>query len=155
MVSLNGFKIKYEDGKIWKWRENKSKPSEWREIKVSVRNNGYRHVGLNKKFYSYHRIVYFIHNPDWDIHNSSMDNQIDHIDRDRSNNNIENLRMVTASQNQWNRDAKGYYFVKARGKYVAEIKVGNIKKYIGRFDTEYEARQAYLDAKTKYHIIEC
>ena len=33
---LNGLKIKYEDDKLWAWRENKSKPSYWREMKGNI-----------------------------------------------------------------------------------------------------------------------
>ena len=77
MVLLNGMKIKYEDGKIFMWRETKTKPSYWWELKGCVdKRRGYRIVSINKKLYLYHRVLYFIHNDDWDIHNSSTDNSI-------------------------------------------------------------------------------
>ena len=158
MVSLNGLNIKYESDKVWVWREkwgkHKLKNPSWWELKGSInKGNGYRHVKINNKIYQYHRVVYFIHNPDWDIHNSSMDNMIDHIDRDRSNNNIENMRVATNQENLWNRDCKGYYFCKASGKYRAEICVNGKRKHLGLFVSEDEARNAYLNAKTKYHVI--
>jgi len=149
---LNGLKIKYEEGKVWMWRELKTKPPYWREAKGCVnKSNGYRELRINYKLYKYHRVVYFIHNQEWDIHNSSTDNMIDHIDRDRLNNNIENLRVVTHSQNMCNTDAKGYTFHKATGKYMAEICVDGKKKNLGYFVTENDAHQAYLLAKEKYH----
>ena len=81
-----------------------------------------------------------------------MDNSIDHIDRDKSNNNIENLRVVTNAQNQWNRDVKGYSFHKATGKYAARINVNYKDKHLGLFENEDDARNAYLNGKGKYHI---
>jgi len=154
MVSLNGMKIKYESDKIWLWRENKSKPPYWRETKGTInKKDGYRQVMINYKLYKYHRVVYWIRNPEWDIDDNCRDNSIDHIDRDKSNNNIENLRVVTHQQNHWNRDGKGYYFHKANGKYKAQINVDGKQKYLGYFVTEDDARNAYLNAKAKYHII--
>ena len=93
---LNRRKIKYEDGKLWVWRETKTKPSYWIELKGCVKKDGYKSVSINYKLYLYHRVVYFINNPDWDIHNSSTDNMIDHIDRDRLNNNINSLYSIDA-----------------------------------------------------------
>ena len=149
---LNGMKIKYEDGKVWTWRELKSKSSYWREMKGCVnKGNGYRQVMINNKKYMYHRVVYFIHNQEWKIHDISMSNHIDHIDRNPLNNNIENLRVVTNQQNQWNQDGKGYSFHKPSEKYLAQITVENKKKYLGRFVNEEDARQAYLEAKNIYH----
>tara|TARA_R110002050_G_C8620374_1_gene487390 strand:+ start:96 stop:560 length:465 start_codon:yes stop_codon:yes gene_type:complete len=147
---LNGLKIKYEDRKIWLWRELKSKPSYWFELKGCLKK-GYRCVRINYKSFQYHRVVYFIHNPDWDIHDSCRDNSIDHIDRNPLNNNIENLRAVSHSQNQWNTDAKGYTFNKARGKYQAQISVDGKYKNLGYFKTEQEAIAAYLQAKAIHH----
>ena len=155
MVSLNGMKIKYEDDKVWVLRETKTKPSYWFELKGSVDiSNGYRRVKINYKTYLYHRVVYYLHNDGWKIHDSSMDNHIDHIDRDRLNNNIENLRVVTNQQNHFNTNAKGFSFHKAIGKYEARIMVDGKRKHLGLFETEYEARNAYLDAKAKYHVTE-
>jgi len=153
---LDGRLLKYEDRKLYvwreKWRKQKLKNPYWFELKGTInKDTGYRQVKINNKNYPYHRVVYFIHNPEWDIHNSSTDNSIDHIDRDRLNNNIENLRVVTHQQNHWNRDGKGYYFHKANGKYMAQINVDGKQKYLGYFVTEDDARNAYLIAKEKYH----
>ncbi len=154
---LNGLKIKYESDKVYawreKWRNRKLKNPYWWEAKGCVdKSNGYRRVKINYKNYPYHRLVYFLHNNDWDIHDTCLDNSIDHIDRNPLNNNIENLRVVTNQQNSFNRDVKGYYFHKARGKYHAQIKVDGKKKHLGYFVTEDDAHNAYLIAKEKYHI---
>ena len=154
MVSFNGRKIKYEEGKLWLWRELKSKPSYWYELKGTLNKDGYRQVRINYKHLQYHRVVYFVHNENWNIYDSSMDNQIDHIDRNPLNNSIENLRVVTHPQNMWNTDCKGYSFNKARGKYVARIKVDGKHKNLGYFVNEDDARNAYLNAKAIHHIIE-
>ena len=126
----------------------------WFELKGSIRGNGRREVYINKRIFKYHRIVYYLHNPQWDIHNSSTDNSIDHIDRNPLNNFIENLRVVSHKQNQWNQDRKGYCFHKARGKYQAQIRVDGKVKYLGYFENEDDAKNAYLNAKAIHHIIE-
>ena len=79
---------------------------------------------------------------------------IDHIDHDKLNNNIENLRIVSNQQNQFNRKApKGYYFNKQNQKYRAKIQLDNKSIHIGYYTTEEEAREAYLRAKEVYHVI--
>ena len=153
---LDGRLLKYESDKIWVWREKrgnqKLKNPDWYELKGGVyKSTGYRRVKINNKTYLYHRVVYFIHNDDWDIHDTCRNNSIDHIDRNPLNNNIENLRVVTHSQNMCNTDAKGYCFDKARGKYMASIRVDGKNKHLGYFVTEDDAHNAYVEAKKKYH----
>ena len=151
---FNGRMIKYEDGKLWIMRDYKSKPADWYELKGSVnKSNGYRCVKINNKKYLYHRLIYLIHNQKWKIHDTCRDNSIDHIDRNPLNNNIENLRVVSNQENQWNTDAKGYTFNKARGKYQAHIRVDGKLKYLGLFVSEHDARNAYLNAKAIHHQI--
>ncbi len=80
--------------------------------------------------------------------------EIDHINGIRNDNRIINLRSVTRQQNQWNRKtAKGYYFDKKNNKYNSQIYLNTKRIYIGSFHTEVEARNAYLEAKQKYHVI--
>jgi hypothetical protein len=80
--------------------------------------------------------------------------ELDHINGIRNDNRIENLRSVTRSQNQWNRlTAKGYYWDKSKNKYKAHIKFNDKRKFLGLFETEEEARNAYLAAKQIYHVI--
>jgi len=133
----------------------KMKNPRWNQIKVQTNiSTGYKQIKITPKLYQLHRVNYYAHNQDWDIHNISTNNRIDHKDIDKTNNNIENLRVVTHQENGFNRNCKGYYFDKKKQKWKAEICVNGKKKYLGRFNTEEEARQAYLEAKKIYHKIE-
>lgn len=80
--------------------------------------------------------------------------QIDHIDGNRSNNFLSNLRVVTSQQNNCNRTAaKGCYFHKPTQKWLAKIKLDGKSKHLGYYSTEAEAHQLYLETKAIYHII--
>ena len=116
-------------------------------------NNGYKniylHINKQRKFFSVSRLVakHFIPN----IENKE---QVDHIDRNKLNNHISNLRWATCSENLGNQLSrkgstskyKGVYFHKSRGKWMARIKVNGKRKYLGRFKYEKEAALAYNKA---------
>ena len=124
----------------------------WKTIKQSNKSDGYKYfnIGNNKKVYV-HRVIYKAHNLDWDITDNSTNNFIDHSNRVRNSNKIENLSVVTAQQNNFNRNAKGFYFDKQRNKYRADICRGSETIYLGHYDTPEEAHDAYLKAKPFYH----
>ena len=129
----------------------------WRDMKFHKDKDGYLRCKLTingvRKSFSQHRLVYFAHNQHWDIFDTSKDNIIDHKNRDKTNNTIKNLRVLTNQQNQWNRSAKGYYFEKHANKWRAQIMLNGRKIYLGYFTEEEDAHNAYLKAKAKYHII--
>jgi hypothetical protein len=106
------------------------------------------HMTHNKKSYNIlaHQFI-------WYWVNKEIVESIDHIDLNRKNNKINNLRSVTHQQNNFNNTGKGYYFNNKLNKYQSQISINYETKYLGRFNTEQEARQAYLDAKKIYHII--
>ena len=95
-----------------------------------------RYQGLN---YYAHRIVWMLHN------NSEIPEgmQIDHIDRDRSNNSPDNLRPATHSQNQLNRGALGCYYDKRERLWKAQINFDGKTHHLGYFDTQLDARKVY------------
>jgi hypothetical protein len=79
---------------------------------------------------------------------------LDHINGIKDDNRISNLRSVTYQENCYNyTNAKGYTWYKKYNKWLAQIKFDNKRKHLGYFDTEEDARAAYLEAKEKYHII--
>ena len=90
----------------------------------------------------------------WYLINKESVKEIDHINGIRDDNRICNLRSVTRQQNQWNRTtAKGYYLDKRTNKFNSQIYLNRKRIRLGYFNTEQEARTAYLQAKEKYHII--
>ena len=70
-----------------------------RVLKETINNDGYHQIGLHGKTYGIHRIVAL----QW-IENDDPENktQVDHINHDRSDNRIENLRWITPSDNNRN-----------------------------------------------------
>ena len=135
---------------IYSWRENKTRPSYWFKIKPSFNTNYYQ-INFNKKKCSLHRIIYKAHNPEWDIDDNGKLNCIDHINRDSTDNRIENLRVVTNQQNQFNKNAKGYYWNKKNNKWCARIRIDDKLIQLGHFKKEEDAAIAYLKAKEIYH----
>ena len=101
--------------------------------------NGYRYLMVDGTRYAAHRYAWYLYYGVW----PKMD--IDHINQDKSDNRISNLREATESQNLRNqRKIKGYHLHKQSGKWRAMASVDNRVRHIGLFDTEEEARVAYL-----------
>ena len=96
-----------------------------------------------------HRIILFAFT-EFDIYNSKL--IVDHVDGNKLNNCIENLRVVTSQENVHNQiNCKGFCFNKVIQKYQAQIKLNKKNIYLGYYNTRWEARQAYLDAVPIYH----
>ena len=153
-AELNGAIIKLEDGEFYYWYAiafgKEMKNPYWRKL-TPQNNNKYLTISINGRYFYYHRLIYFIHNQEWNICDVGDENKIDHIDRNPNNNNIENLRIASALQNNHNRVDKNYYWDKAKGKYSVQICVNYKKIWGGRFKTEEEAIARSKELKLKYH----
>lgn len=116
---------------------------------------GYVSIGVGGKIHKAHRLAWLF------AYGVLPSGQIDHIDRDKSNNRIDNLRDVPQSINQENRnDARAdnklnmlgvSTWADGRPGYRAQIKVRGKVQYIGTFDSPEDAHAAYVEAKAKLH----
>lgn len=103
-----------------------------------------------KKIYR-HRIISYTY-LGLDLKNTKQ--QVDHIDGNKLNNSIDNLRVVNHQQNHFNRTtAKGYCWNKRNNKWKSYINLNGKTIYLGYYDTESKARTAYITAKLIYHKI--
>lgn len=113
----------------------------------------YGYVGIDGKSYRVHRVIWLLVYGTWPEH------EIDHIDQNKLNNRIENLRPTTRSENMRNikmhRDnSSGYPGVswdKKAWKFRADIRADNKNIYLGYFNTAEEAFLEYMLSKIKYH----
>jgi len=110
-------------------------------------DGGYWRVRLNGADWPAHRIIW-----EW-CHGVCLtaDDEIDHIDGDRMNNRIENLRKATRAQNQWNAKVrkdntsgfKGVSWHKRQKAWAANISINGKVKFLGAFNTPEEAHAVY------------
>lgn len=92
-----------------------------------------------------HRLVWLYHYGVWPA------KQVDHINGDKLDNRIENLREVTNAENTQNVDRAGVSHDKRNNKWRARIMVDGRSISLGYHATRAEARCAYLRAKEIYH----
>ena len=71
---------------------------------------------------------------------------LDHIDQDKRNNRIDNLRWLPKWKNQLNRKCAGYTFNKVHKKYWAQLYI-RTNVYLGHFETKMGAIAKYKRAK--------
>jgi hypothetical protein len=119
-----------------------------------VKGNGYLNIGLDYNVYRAHRLAWLY------VHGSWPDGQIDHINGDKLDNRISNLRVATTSQNKQNmRKARsdsrsgliGATWYSKYGKWRAAIQVDGKKRHLGYFDTAEEAHKAFIEQKRLHH----
>jgi hypothetical protein len=120
----------------------------------SVNTNGYAYIGVNYQRYPMHRLAWFMTHGVWPT------GQVDHMDGDRLNNHIANLREVSHSANQHNVAKRkrptssrflGVYRCKRSGRWRAQIGLNGKQQYLGTFTSEELAYAAYLKAKAVLH----
>ena len=130
----------------WKPRESTSFNSRYAGKQSGCLDNGYVKIKLHGVAYKAHRLAWLLY---YGIDPSTY--LIDHIDGDRGNNCIKNLRLATNSLNlQAAKKAKGYSIHKPTGKYIVGIGINGVTKHIGTYDTEVEAKAAYNSAVKLY-----
>jgi len=108
----------YDDGRVWSKprKDSSGKPRKGRFLKHAKNKKGYHRVhlsrdGESKHFYVSRLVaIHYIPNPDGKP-------DVDHIDRDKDNNHISNLRWATEQENQ---DNRGMYRSNTSGhKYIS------------------------------------
>lgn len=116
-------------------------------------SQGYMTISIDGRLYKSHRVVMVIAGFDVD----GM--QVDHINGNRSDNRLCNLRVVNQNGNARNirtataRSRSGVLGVRIRGsgKWEAQLSINNKNYRLGTFDTKEEAYSAYVQAKRKHH----
>lgn len=119
----------------------------------TTQNDGYRRVRLRGRNYKAHRLAWLLH---YGADPGAM--HIDHIDGNRSNNAIANLRLCTQQQNSSNMSVKknntsGVPGVSKyrNGKWRAYVNKERKQHYLGIFETLAEAVQARNQASALLH----
>ena len=127
------------------------------QLVKSLDADGYLSVTLNRRRQRAHRVCYMI------FHQQILgDKIVDHLDQDKKNNRISNLRLTTRAVNNQNLAKRktntsgvvGVYQIPSSGKWRAQIRVNKINKHIGCYNTIEEATAARRFAIKQYGFCE-
>lgn len=144
-----------ETGKLfWKergqeWFPAGTKPSSWNKRLAGkeaawASDQGYKRITVCHVAVGAHRAAWAIHYGEWPAQ------PIDHIDGDRANNRISNLRVVPVAENNRNcarrKDNRsgiaGVYYSNTFNRWKAEVRLNGRKIALGTFSTREEAVSA-------------
>lgn len=150
--ALKGDLLRYEPetGFLF-WLANPRKHKNGKRADIAG-SRGYRIVCHEWKQYGAHRVAWFLAHGEWP-------EILDHVNGDRSDNRLANLRKATHYTNNQNiRLAKansktGILGVESKkdGQFAARIRANDTLVYLGLFTTIEAAHTAYLQAKRKLH----
>ncbi len=142
----------YDGGRLF-WRNNPS----GRRLPINapvgnITTGGYRSVGWKYQKWAVHRLVFL-------IAHGYLPPDVDHINGDRDDNRAENLRAASRSDNLKNSrtradntsGVKGVHWDAQRGKWKAQIKVGDKKLFLGFADNPQDLAPAVRAAREQHH----
>lgn len=141
-----------ETGLFW-WKVKTSKRTNLTKPAGSNHNAGYYKIGIDGNVYLSHRLAWLYMTGKWPEYD------IDHINGNKKDNRIENLRDIPHQMNGGNRrilnknnttGSQNIYFDKYRCKYVVEMYVAGKKKHFGRFDSLEEATSMATEMRRKH-----
>ena len=145
--------FEYKDGLLyWKGVTHPNKTYLRDKPAGSIHKTGYRHITWMNKPQKAHRLIFM-------LHHGYMPKEVDHINGDRADNRIENLRAVNRSENQCNRgvltsNTSGYAGVswhkKSQAWVVRVMKNGKTKVSMYVKDLELAGLVA-TEARSLYH----
>ena len=133
-----------------RWRVDRQGGGKKGSLAGGIDNQGYRRVAVDRVYYAAHRLI-------WKLHYGIDPTQtIDHINHDRVDNRITNLREATRQEQMRNRSASGLSELlgvswhKQNRKWQAQITINGTQKYLGTFPSESEAGRAYNEAAAEH-----
>lgn len=147
--------FEHRDGKLyWKKVAHPNKQYLVGKEVGSIHSTGYRHVTWQGKVHKVHRLIFL-------LEHGYLPKEIDHINSNRQDNRLENLRDVTRSENQCNRfvlknNTSGYGGVSWHKKskaWVVRLMKNGKTKIIGYFKDLELAGLASAEARSLYHGI--
>lgn len=141
----------YRDGELF-WRYGKKNGIKAGAKAGGVNNKGYGRVRIKGIYYATHRIIFFMHNG-W------CPPILDHINLNKLDNRIKNLRPATDGQNSYNQKIKktntsgykGVHWRESEKKWRVAIKKDKKNIYLGSFSDVKEAAEAYRKAAIELH----
>ena len=139
----------FEAGKLFWKTTDANKNAVIGEEAGNIGAGRYRRVSIDNGLYLVHRLIFALANRRW------PSGDLDHRNRDRLDNRLENLVECSRAENRMNSGVrsdcisglKGASFDRQRNRYRAEIKLGGgRRKYLGSYKTAEAAHQAYCRA---------
>lgn len=124
-----------------------------KEAFTALSNHGYRHGLISRRSFKAHRVIWAL------VHGYWPDGQIDHVNGDRADNRIANLREASGAENMQNRGLqvsntsgfKGIAWSAKQGRWVVRISKDGRRTYIGSYVTKEDAAKAYDAAAIQMH----
>jgi len=141
----------YSDGNLY-WKISRSNCIQIGQKVGTTPKHGYSQTYFEGKNYRLHRLVFL-------YHYGYLPFEIDHINGDKADNRIENLRAATSTQNQQNAKlrkdnisgVKGVNWYKPSKKWQVQLRINTVKTHIGYFNNLELAELVAIEARDKYH----